>query len=112
MTSVVPFNANHLRSQYKEVRDALLTLKARYKTRKSEKVKLQKQVVAFQKLVTRQSILIKDAREEISRLEEILEAYRESEESEEYSTFGWGEVEGEEMILDSGIGSSQSGVGV
>jgi hypothetical protein len=72
MTSVLPFNANHLRSQYKEVRDTLLTLKARYKTRKSEKVSLQKQVIAFRKLASRQCILIKEGREEISRLKEIL----------------------------------------
>jgi hypothetical protein len=77
-----------LRIQYFEVRDAILTLKGRYETRKSEKAELERQLAAFRKLVTKQCILIKAGRQEISRLAEIIAKYQE-----------WGDE-------DSGIGSS------
>ena len=70
MTSLLQIN--HLRTQYKEVRSALLTLKERYKRRKSENERLQQQLTAFRKLVNKQCIQIKAAEGEISRLEEIL----------------------------------------
>jgi hypothetical protein len=95
------------------VRDALLTLKARYKRRKLENLILKEQLTAFRKLVTSQCIIIKEGREEISRLEGILFIYYEAEEAEEanlYSTFGW-RVESSEVediwVDDSGLGSSQ-----
>jgi hypothetical protein len=87
---------DHVRKQYKEIRTALLTLKARYQTRKCENQSLRSQLVAFQKLVTRQCILIKEATSEISRLEDILIEYRmleaqdcKSSSQDMYSTFGW-----------------------
>jgi hypothetical protein len=116
MTSLVQLN--HVRRQYMEVRDTLLTLKGRYKTRKQEKVFLQQQIAAFQKVVRKQCIQLKEGRAEIlsgeteiERLSSILSYYREKEDGEERLEREWMEVmESNEVIEDSGIGSSQSRV--
>jgi hypothetical protein len=107
-----------LQTQYIEIRSTLVKLKARYEKRKTENSVLQTQLSAFRKLVTQQCILIKEGREEVQvgvaeilRLERVLEYYREREEECERKEREWmNEVESEEeeVVEDSGVGSSQS----
>lgn len=54
--AMTSFSVNHIRQQYLEVRDALVTLKGWYKTRKTEKAWLRQQVKAFQRVVRKQCI--------------------------------------------------------
>ena len=100
-----------LYGQYIEIRSALLALKARHKVRKGNNQQLTLQVAAFQKLVRRQCILLKEREEEIKRLERIVEEYQAFEMED---MFGWNSASIEEaeveveVVEDSGIGSSQS----
>jgi TPP-dependent trihydroxycyclohexane-1,2-dione (THcHDO) dehydratase len=83
MTSLIVSTHKQFRTQYKEVRDALLILKTRYKARKEENAILKRQVRAFQKLVSQKCILVSEAEKEITRLEEVLWHYRDAKDAKE-----------------------------
>ena len=101
--AMTTFSVNHIRQQYLEVRDALVTLKGWYKTRKTEKAWLRQQVKAFQRVVRKQCIELRDGRVEIAelkkemeRLDEILGYYREKEDTELKREVKWMEEVWEE----------------
>jgi hypothetical protein len=74
-SSPVPSDPAVARSQYREMRKALLTLLRKYSRRKEEIARAQEQVLALRRVINRQSVLLKDASQKISELERLQELH-------------------------------------